>query len=244
LMNLKHSLHTIFIRAAGVQKTKSCVFTLMNNMNVDTLLFVTDLRLDLASHTIIADGYVLSLTLDITHSILDILGGIHDAAVHVKMFGEELKAWKQILPVFAERCRQWKHKDSCEYLLKGVVPLSEESDEDPLCSCGRGKDIDGFSKFNKWKKLAPFITKIALGPLFAVSCLESVDGFIRNKGLSLPGMDSRAQEIQRKCAACGGPGKPNLLLCGKCKKVMYCSAACQSKDWKALHKSRCKRSAV
>lgn len=31
----------------------------------------------------------------------------------------------------------------------------------------------------------------------------------------------------------------NLKLCSRCKKVCYCSAACQKKDW-SLHKPDCK----
>lgn len=42
------------------------------------------------------------------------------------------------------------------------------------------------------------------------------------------------------CAVCekGKPDIPQLMKCGRCKSISYCSAACQKVDWKT-HKSIC-----
>ncbi|EGO03813.1 hypothetical protein SERLA73DRAFT_119451 [Serpula lacrymans var. lacrymans S7.3] len=96
-------------------------------------------------------------------------------------------------------------------------------EKNPLCSCGRGKDVEGMNKVNMWKPLAPYVTRIALSPLFAVSYLETV------------GRDPEAY----RCFVCRGKGKPKLKMCTVCKKVRYCSSECQKKDWK-VHKLRCK----
>jgi len=185
LMNLKDSLRTILISAAGVSGTKYRIFSLIESQGPDdtvstlpdTLIFIMNIRLDLPSHTVVADGYVLPLTQDIILTCRALLGTIETEMLGIKMFGDEPKAWKQILPAFAERCRQWKHKsDSCEYILKGSAPLSVESKESPLCSCGRGQDLEAFLRVKEWRKLAPYVTRIALGPIFAVPCLEGAEG--------------------------------------------------------------------
>ena len=50
-------------------------------------------------------------------------------------------------------------------------------------------------------------------------------------------------EKPKVCAVCGATqaeGSKKLLVCGKCKKVHYCSRECQEKDWKT-HKKECQK---
>lgn len=45
--------------------------------------------------------------------------------------------------------------------------------------------------------------------------------------------------VLRECVACDKLPEQvegGLKLCGNCKKVMYCSRKCQTKDWKAHRK--------
>jgi hypothetical protein len=247
--NLKDSFHSIFIRFIGLQGPKFRVFALGNDGNsIDTLLFVNDIRFDVSSHTVVADSCVLPLTHQIMDKIMTSLERVHNSGklVHVKMFGDEQRAWKQILPVFAERCRQWKHTPQCEYLIQGRVPLSVEDEAIPLCNCGRGKDIGAFRKVKEWEEFAPYVTRIALAPLFAVSYLESVGGDVGAVAAAKFGQrESTAASsgagpgASGRCKNCGGAGKPKILVCGSCRKVGYCSPACQKEDWK-LHKVQCK----
>ncbi|THH20183.1 hypothetical protein EW146_g1126 [Bondarzewia mesenterica] len=229
LMFVKDTLHSIFVRSSGVQGgSPRRLFSLRDNAsnNCDTIFFINDLKFDLQAHTIVCDGYVLPLT----HALMPTISSAFGTLVHkgdmvdVSVFEGEMQAWKKLLPAFVERCRSsWTHGANCEYVAQKRIPLSEEMEEDPLCSCGRGKDVEGMSKVALWSKLAPYVTRVALSPLFAVTYLETVG---RDPAL-------------HKCYVCRGKGKPKLRTCAVCKKVRYCSEACQKKDWK-VHKAKCK----
>ncbi|KAF8595883.1 hypothetical protein BDV93DRAFT_394756, partial [Ceratobasidium sp. AG-I] len=97
-------------------------------------------------------------------------------------------------------------------------------DQTPICTCGEGLGFSS-SEWNvrSWKGLLRFATRAAISPLFSVSYIETVAGAVK----SLP------------CWSCGGPGKPTLSACSKCKKARYCSTECQHRDWKT-HKASCK----
>ena len=42
------------------------------------------------------------------------------------------------------------------------------------------------------------------------------------------------------CSSCGkSSNKVKLLQCSRCKREMYCDAACQKAHWKAGHKQEC-----
>jgi hypothetical protein len=226
LMFIKDTLHTIFVRSAGVQGGPQCkLFALRDEAtnNCDTMFFISDLRFDLQSHTVVCDGFVLPLIHNLMPKIESAFARlVHEGNItNVRVYEGEMKSWKQLIPAFVERCRSWKHRENCEYKSEDRVPLTEVMEVDPLCSCGRGKDVEGMHKVSLWSKLAPYVTRIALSPLFAVSYLETV------------GRDPSAH----RCKVCRAKGK--LFVCVECKKVKYCSQACQRKDWKS-HKPHCK----
>jgi hypothetical protein len=229
LMFVKDTIHSIFMRSAGIQGGPARrLFSLRDEAtnNCDTILFVSDLRFDLHCHTMVCDGYVLPLTHELLPKIESSFGKLVDTGdiVGVKVYEGEMQAWKQLLPSLVERCRSsWTHGDNCEYQSQGKIPLTDVMEADPLCSCGRGKDVEGMHKVGFWSKFAPYVTRVALSPLFAVSYLETV------------GRDPSAH----RCSVCRGKGKPKLMTCTACKKVRYCEKACQKKDW-AVHKTRCK----
>jgi hypothetical protein len=241
LVNVKGTLHTLFNRVAGTQGPKSTVFGLTepSKGGIYTLIFVTNLRLDLASHTIVADAYVLPLTESLIPTLFRSLDKLErNGLVQIITAGEEMLAWKRLLPAFTERCREWNHKMSCEYLQKGVVPLSLEIGASPICGCGKGQNVNAFRKVKAWKDLTQYVTRAAFGPLFAVSYLENVATLPEGIGKDDP---AEMSQLPDKCAECGGPGKPKLLLCSKCKAAKYCSSTCQKKGWKS-HKIQCKGS--
>jgi hypothetical protein len=229
LMFVKDTIHTIFVRSSGIQGGPARrLFALCDNAtnNCDTVIFVNDLRFDLHSHTMVCDAYVLPLTPGLLVKIEKIFGKlIHQGNMHnIAVFEGEMQAWKQLMPALVERCRtSWKHNSNCEYKSQGKIPLVDTMEKDPLCSCGRGKDVAGMKKVKLWDGLAPYVTRIALSPLFAVSYLETV------------GRDAS----RYMCSVCRGKGKPKLMTCSTCQKVRYCSKDCQKKDW-AKHKYRCK----
>ena len=238
LTNVKTTIQTILVSVAGVQQQHARVFGLSVRGNTDTIIFVPTLRFDLASHTLVADAYVLPLNEDRLRKVEKMLVAIIGGLIRVELWGDEVAAWKRLLPALAERCRTWKHGPNCEFLAKRSVPLSLEHENDPLCSCGKGKDVSAaFMKEKKWASAAPFVTRIAIGPIFGVPYIESVGDFT---GTAAQGLDKELEERRDKCARCGGPGKPKLLVCGNCKSISYCSAGCQREDWKK-HKPTCKK---
>lgn len=234
LMFIKDTIHTIFVRASGIQPAGAQVKRLFNLVderthNCDTIIFINELRFDLASHTVICDGYVLPLTKAFLLSMeKEFASLVHRGdMVSIPVFEGEMQGWKQLFPSLVERCRTtWTHGPNCEYLAAGRIPMSEDMESNPLCTCGSGKEVDGMAKLPLWKPFASYVTRIALGPLFAVSYLESVGRASKGAG--------------KKCFVCRKNGEgESLKTCSGCKKVRYCSDQCQRVDWKT-HKAKCK----
>ncbi|KAG0642158.1 hypothetical protein HOY80DRAFT_881952 [Tuber brumale] len=169
---------------------------------------------------------------------------------------DEVTAWCDLLPAFVERCRNWEHKDNCTFK-RGGIPLTKDFHRSPLCSCAPGNPSVDFLGKREWRGLAPYVTRAAISPIQPVSYLEPV-GYERIKALK--GMyaeitqEEEAEKARRvkeeeeekarlekemagKCRVCGKT--ENLMRCGRCKKVEYCSGACQKTDWKE-HKVGCK----
>ena len=233
LTNVKLAFGAILLGAAGMHERKSQVFGLNARGIFDTVIFVPTFRFDLASHTIVADAYVLPLNRDRLRTV-----EIARELIYKELQGDDIAAWKRLLPVLAERCRTWKHGPNCEFLAKKSIPLSLEPGNDPLCSCGKGKDVSAaFMKEKKWASAAPFVTRIAISPIFGVPCVEGGGVFPDTPARRL---DEEPEKLRDRCANCGGTRKPKLLVCGGCKSIGYCSAGCQKEDWKK-HKSACKK---
>jgi hypothetical protein len=160
---------------------------------------------------------------------------------------DEIRAWRLLLPAFAERCRTWKHLDTCEYLAKGIPPAVDGLTVSPLCSCGRGKNLGSFGNVPDWKLLRDEATRVAIGPLFSFSPLvpgirEAMNGKVGKASDTEPqaGGISFSSSSSPQCARCGDPGKPTLQMYSICKNTKYCSKDCQKNDWRT-HKSQCIR---
>jgi len=237
MVTFKQSLNGILLGAAGNNgKLAPCVKGLDHpSVGCYTLIFVADLRLDLSSHTVVADSWVVPLNERLVPQLASALGAITPDIGHFMTEQGAMELWKHLLPGATERCRTWTHKPDCEYQRNATIPLSVVVDEIPICSCGRGVGVTEVPAFRRgpWKAFAPYATRAALSPLFAVSYLESVGG------VAMDIMDMKLGESTEACSACGGPGKPTLLICSRCKTARYCSTECQRKDWKN-HKSMCK----
>lgn len=227
-VNLKDSLHTLLLSAAGVEGPVRSVFTLQDTSTGQHLavIVVAELRLDVGSHTILADAWVAPGT----QAVQDMLRRLEvRGVVTIKLDPDESKGWRHLLPSLVERCRTWTHTPSCAYLTHGGVPMCPGAGADPekrpFCACGVGVGTETMPQ--AFKPLSAYVTRIAISPLFAVPYLEKV-------GMS---PDDDEPTDQRRCGACGKQGG-SLSLCGKCKMVRYCSKACQVKDWK-VHKKNC-----
>ena len=236
-VNFKDSIFSMFLQYAGLQGHNSAFFTIYNekqgggHMNI----FVKALRLDLANRTVVLDAAALPIRMSIMHKLdpfLQRLAAI--GSIGVMTDDDELALWKEMLPAWAERCRTWKHRTSCEYVKTGKVPASMEFGENPLCSCGQGKvpysfDIPG------WNVAAKYATRIAISPVFSVPFVESTIP-------DLPNVSEMSMTPKNRCAVCGAESG-QLLRCSRCMNVKYCSSKCQKEDWK-IHKLVCKKTST
>lgn len=258
LTYLKDTIHYILNKVAGLPNgLPKRVFALRDNAtnDSDTIFFVRGLRYDLSCHTVVCDAYVLPLFPEFMVTLRPWFSGLVNSEItNTRTFEGESAAWKQLLPAMVERCRAtWTHGVNCGYVAKGRIPLSTEvNGGDPLCSCGRGKDVEGMREVAVWAPFAPFVTRIALSPLFAASYMEHVLPRITARAwystdaggivpISLPGVNPLVgpppAKLARQCKRCDKTG-PDVKRCSRCGAVMYCSKTCQRADWKS-HKPAC-----
>ena len=251
-VSLKESIAAVFIRWSGAEKESEVgrsrflplgLYNPARGIGIYALIFVNDIRLDLASHTIVADACIIPLTqqnLDKLSPALQRLAG--RGLTQIATLDEETRLWKILLPALSERCRTWKHLSTCEYLLKGIPACMEGFEESPLCSCGKGKDLGNFGTRPEWKEFHSEATRIALSPLFSSSINKmrppmktDVETASSSKSSS-----ETSKSLTHWCANCSGPGQPTLLSCSACKQIKYCSRTCQKSHWKT-HKSHCSK---
>jgi hypothetical protein len=211
------------------------------------VVFLSSVRFDLSSATIVGDAVVVMMESSIMSLVEDCMGESTYATTAVD--GDEIFLWTQALPVYAERCRQWRHLPTCEYLLRNRVPLSFERGKSTMCSCGKGKNLGTFPEDSRWRPLIPHATRIALTPVFPVTYLEDVSDEIFTRAARsfqdaptpTPAAASASMQSDhsscRNCAKGGGESK--LFNCGGCRSVKYCSKECQNANWKQ-HKVLCK----
>jgi len=232
LLNVKDSLRTFFCAATGLGTSQThAEFALWNRNTEDiyTIILVTDLRLDLASHTIVADSWVIPGSNDIRVRLI----GKLSTALSIQTDANESEAWRHLLPLFIERCRTWEHKSNCEYLAQNSAPLypgvGGDPNKVPYCLCGMGVGTEVLRR-RYGDGAVKYATRAAISPLFFVPYLERA-------GTTDGSVPSAKAPSQVGCRACGKEGKA-LSVCSRCKKVKYCSRECQVKDWKR-HKKDC-----
>lgn len=176
------------------------------------------------------------------------------------MSDKEIVFWKHVFCAAAERCRMWKHKESCKYVTADKIPVSCEDEDEYLCSCGLGVFPKGYladsQTFAVTKENA---VRVAL-PLVFASPISPVAVTEGDYDLVKPNFMSRFKEILSaalgptsagdqaqiqaqapKCLSCGRDkckdGK-DLRRCTRCGVTRYCSRDCQRGDWKD-HKKIC-----
>ena len=267
---VKDSMHSIFVQAVGLQAPMQVEVFGLNRTSeggIDTLLFIVDMRLDVANHTVVADAFVLPTYTKLLEKIDRGLQSLFGKLCQVNVSDDECIAWKVLLPSLVERCRTWKHTPNCAYTAKRRVPLSTEHGSVPICDCGRGKVTDAFRRRKEWAPFLPYVTRVALSPLFAVSYLEPVAGGLRDSFESRMATEQPKKKQDPPTKPKSGPAsypkakpstaKPppakicctyceselmveNAMKCSKCKRAVYCNRECQVNDWKE-HKSKCKK---
>ncbi|KAJ6624929.1 hypothetical protein B0H10DRAFT_2004878 [Mycena sp. CBHHK59/15] len=235
LVQVKDSLLALFNTACQPHAPQVYSFS-GPDKSVYAILYLNSLRMDLASHAVVADTCVLSA---LTKKAAKAKPSPAAHSVLIPTSEEEVVVWKHLLVAFTERCRTWNHTPTCRYASTGRVPVSVEMHQNPLCSCGEGIDLGSMSEDESWKALAPFMTRAAISPLFAISYLEKLGGAM---GRALSRYDEiTSNTVRRNCFGCGKSDleESKLLLCGGCKAARYCGKDCQKASWKQ-HKILCK----
>ncbi|KAJ2917519.1 hypothetical protein MD484_g2895, partial [Candolleomyces efflorescens] len=246
LLDMQESVVHLFVNFLDKFKGKPALINLADpeNGGVYTMFFVNCVRVDLTAHTIVVDGCVLPITIALLSRkpIQKAIQDLHFSSsspelnVQIKTPAYEVPWWKAFLPTVVERCRTWSHdSDKCEYKTEGRIPRSLKMEEDPLCGCGRGKNLGKFEEVEAWKSFRPYVTRVAIGFPFPTSDQGDTTAELM-KGMR--DAEERPTGKTELCQRCGKPGKPKLLICSRCKGVKYCSAGCQKADWKA-HKGAC-----
>ncbi|KAH9482250.1 hypothetical protein JR316_0004348 [Psilocybe cubensis] len=171
VIHLKQTINTIFLKFVelGEQARVIGLRKLGQDVGIYALIFINDIRFDLSAQTVVVDACAIPLYKSILPRISDYLGVI--APFQIITDDDETLAWKTLLPVFAERCRTWKHKANCEYLSEGFpLPSGLEGyASSTLCSCGKGKDLGAWAEVPEWRSMIPEATRIAISPLFTFS---------------------------------------------------------------------------
>ncbi|KAI0830981.1 hypothetical protein F5Y06DRAFT_307811 [Hypoxylon sp. FL0890] len=231
-LDFKESICLLFMRSAGLQLGKHWVFSLYKGVNRDNhvLIITSDLRLDLVNRTVVLDCAILPLYIGLAPAIRKFLTALHSEGLcQIKVNDAELRLWKQVLPAYVERCRTWEHRGDCEYKKYAKVPLVVDDNKQFLCTCGNGKFPANFViGMAHWDTVSQYAVRAAISPPFWAPYVDVV-----HRPLA-PG-NSNA------CATCGSTKAENgneLLYCGRCRKVRYCSPKCQRIDW-ATHKAAC-----
>ncbi|KAH7157138.1 TCP-1/cpn60 chaperonin family-domain-containing protein [Dactylonectria macrodidyma] len=241
-VNFKESLFTMFMLASGLQGGQTGMFSINHpeKGGIHMLVFVSALRLDGDSASVVLDAAVIPFTSKLIESgkmepFLLMIRNLECCTLNVN--DAELALWKKILPSLAERCRTWSHGTYCEYTKKNAtIPLSLEPGEKVLCSCGNGRLPKDFVSLPEWDNAAPNAVRIAISPTYAVPFVEEVV----DRGL-VSQMESMSIDADR-CRNCGRPeGAEGVTLkkCLRCFKAKYCSGQCQKQDWKK-HRMECK----
>lgn len=174
-VSFKDSLFSLFMHFTGLQGRKSHIFGLDNPTGggIHILIFVSSMRLDLGSQTVVLDTGVLPLTRSLVPRIARFLSAVMERGFcRIKVDGEELKLWRQTLPSFAERCRVWDHHSACDHVTR-LDQRTGEDVNDVFCACSRGFLPEDFDKdVPNWADVAGLVTRAAISPIFSVPIVD------------------------------------------------------------------------
>ena len=241
---VKQNIVALFSSIAGKHPNSMGIsykaFGFWKDKVADTLIFTHAIHHERDTGSICLEAFVVPLNVSRVKLIARLLRN-HDDVGWLSIGEGEMTLWKQLLPACVERCRAtWDHKSSCQYLVKGRIPLSTAQGKIPICGCGEGLDVENFPAH--LSGLAMFATRIAIPLLSAVPYVEPMPPLSTVEGVDLksPGATKPPENTNSNVARCGHCEEPkkSLQLCARCQKVRYCSKECQKSAWKE-HKKDC-----
>ncbi|KAJ1334064.1 DUF4470 domain-containing protein [Microdochium nivale] len=171
LHNTKVTLTKMFTNFKGLEGCEPASFFEVDcneTEGIDMLIFVSELKLDLSSRTIVLDAAVISLEHEMTEVEWNCLEPDNlDRCCRLEVSRDELQLLKTFLPAWAERCRDgWQHNPAgCEFrttrFRKHLTKV--------FCSCGEGRFPHNYKtalSSSAWKKVAKYATRVAISPIF------------------------------------------------------------------------------
>ncbi|EER45679.1 conserved hypothetical protein [Histoplasma capsulatum var. duboisii H88] len=228
----KDTLFSMYMSFARVQGQKTKVFGInCVHIGLQLLFFRSAVRIDMSNRTLALDVAIIPLPLDMGKPMRDFITQIDkDESITMLIEPDELKLWKRILPTFVERCREWKHKATCEYKAKARIPLSVDFRQQVLCTCGNGIFPPNFiPDCPKWESFSQNAVRGLIPLLFTLPYVDPKDS-----------LDEETKARLNRCEACGAEKSVHgraLLSCSQCHLVRYCSPKCQRTHWKVHRKS-------
>jgi len=216
-LSFKSSLFVVFMRFTRLQggPTRATVFGINNtetSAGLHLLLIPSTLRLDPGGRTIVLDTAVLPLYDELMPrpEIRQFLAALSRVGIlQLNVDDAALRAWKSVLPAMVERCRAtWTHREDCAYVVGSEqrIPLSVESGQNPLCTCGNGKLPPGFVSADVpgWNHVAKYAVRAAVAPSFSIPYIEICEGSTVGPGneRGTGGATTVAASVE-ECRVCG-----------------------------------------
>ncbi|KAJ8107080.1 hypothetical protein OPT61_g9112 [Boeremia exigua] len=249
-LKVKDCLYNMYMQSVGLFGARESSFFCLESSTVTCNILIDSVRMDLSHGTVFLDAAFLPPQPDTGCTYIFSFTDVPVGNINVIPIGKDtMICWKHLLAASAERCRQWKHKKTCEYQAAGRMPISTDGNQPVVCSCGAGKFPDKYlEKSALFKHVAKFAVRVAIPVIFASPISRDEEGPVKVKPASArsPSTHAGTQGTQPKkegCLKCGAATTKagnSLLKCAKCKAAQYCSPDCQKKDWKK-HKQICKQ---
>jgi hypothetical protein len=128
----------------------------------------------MSNHTALVDAAVWPLALALIGSFGKFISSIGaDGIGAINIDDDEVQLWKEILPTFVERSRDWEHKSSRECQMENRFPLLLQGGEELFCSCGGGQFPKNFMPgIAQWKQFSKYMTRAAISPSSFVPFVE------------------------------------------------------------------------
>ncbi|KAL7813173.1 hypothetical protein V8C44DRAFT_364004 [Trichoderma aethiopicum] len=178
----KATVSAMFKACSGTLGRRTCMFSLSGRHqdDVQAMIFVSAVRLDGDTASVVLDAAILPLTSQYLAS-RDSDDFLKELKVQddmtLKVDDDEMALWKKTIPSFIERCRTWNHLPSCEYTRqRATVPLSCEPGQPWICSCGHGRMPHGFIAAPSWHLAEKHAVRIAISPMYHAPLVEPAAG--------------------------------------------------------------------
>ena len=246
MVEFKGSMFTLISAAAGWTDNDACIRTKPSRViliadgdisRTSIILFITGIKLNEASDSIIIDAHILLLSDEVIKKLSPELDKVGAGAPAVISGMEEYRFWKCYLRTIIEQNRSWSHSEKCDEITRSYI----RPQEDGMCRCGEGQVSADFRAIKQWEKFIPHVIRCPLIPIFPTPYSEAI---LSNESVRrCPGSRFATSEGSGRaaCLMCHKTDVVRLKKCSRCEVAQYCSKECQRDDWKR-HKKECGKS--